>query len=89
LSNQGNRQNLNSKGESTTLKEIGAKNQRKRAKKAVKILNDNYEKGMDRQNVVDILTDLRHLCDIKKIPFYGCIGSSYMHYLAEKKGEPI
>lgn len=66
---------------------IGKANQKKRAVKAVKILNANYEKGEHYTNIVDMLTDLRHLCDLKKIPFYGCIGRSYSHYLAEKKGE--
>ncbi len=54
------------------MKKIAKKlntNQRARTRKAVKILNKFYEPGQYLTNVVDMLTDLRHLCDVKKSTF--------------------
>lgn len=41
----------------------------------------------NRSNVVDALTDLRHMCDAAEIDFHAACDSSYQHYLAEKRGE--
>jgi hypothetical protein len=65
----------------------GQINQRDRAKKAVTILDKYYDPGEHRTNVVDMLTDLRHLCDVKGINLYEALDASYEHYQAERKGE--
>ena len=71
------------------LKEIGAENQKKRARKAIRVLNASYDPYDTRSSVVDMLTDLRHLCDVRKIDLTDVLNSSYQHYLEEKKGEEI
>ena len=58
-------------------------NQRARSRKAVKILNRSYERGQHLTNVVDMLTDLRHLCDVKNIDFYEADTRAYEHYQEE------
>lgn len=35
--------------------------------------------------VRDILTDLRHYCDMNKVDFHAAVDTSYLHYLAERK----
>jgi len=65
----------------------GEKTQKKRARKAVSILNAAYDRGQHRENIVDMLSDLRHLSDVKGIDFYAALETSYNHYLAEWRGE--
>lgn len=55
-----------------------------------------YYPGNDLTNhVTDMLTDLRHFCDLNDVPFHGCLDSSYILYLKERqraeptKPEPI
>lgn len=63
------------------------KNQRDRARKLLRILNEHYERGMHTQNIIDVMTDIRHMCDVKNINFYVCHSKAYANYLWEKKNE--
>jgi hypothetical protein len=36
-------------------------------------------------NAVDLLTDLRHWCDVYAVNFHQACDMSYQHYLAEKE----
>ena len=38
----------------------------------------------DMESITDLLTDLRHYADARKIDFYKALDMSYQHYLAEK-----
>jgi len=69
------------------MNEDGKNNQKKRSRKAVLILNKHYDRYDHRACVVDMLTDLRHFCDVKGIDFFDAGRSAYSHYLAEKGGE--
>lgn len=71
------------------MNDEGKKNQIKRARKAVRILNAAYEKGEHAQNVRDMMTDIRHLCDVKGIDFYAEYHFALQRYQEERRGEPI
>jgi hypothetical protein len=59
-------------------------NQQTRFRKAVAILNKFYEHEEHLTNVVDMLTDLRHLCDVKGLDFYEAERLAYNHYVEER-----
>ena len=48
------------------------------------ILNKTYDPFGKVDNVTDMLTDLRHLCDLKGYDFANCDRIAYDHYLVEK-----
>jgi len=52
------------------------------------MLSDTFNDPNDmRSQIVDMLTNLRHLCDADGFDFHEACTSSYNHYLAEKNGE--
>jgi hypothetical protein len=65
----------------------GKRNQKERAKKLLAILDGNYELHENEQNVMDILADIRHFCDIHKIDYYEQDRRALRHYQAERAGE--
>lgn len=69
------------------MREIGKQNQKKRARKAVTILNKNYDRHDTRASIVDMITDLLHLCDERKLSYSELVTSARGHYLSEKSGE--
>ena len=52
-----------------------------------------YEEGLDAQGnmvspsefMTDLLTDIRHYCDVKDVDFHACDRSAYNHYLKERE----
>ena len=38
-------------------------------------------------NIIDMLTDLRHLAELKEISFHSCLNSSHNHYKTERGGK--
>ena len=52
-----------------------------------------YEEGLDAQDnmvcpsefITDLLTDIRHYCDVKDVDFHACDRSAYNHYLKERE----
>lgn len=58
-----------------------------RATAVARVLRHTYEdiktQAVTAQNVTDMLTDLRHLCDAKKIDFAARNRIAYTHYCAE------
>ena len=40
-------------------------------------------KGADPENIADMLTDLRHLCDVQGLDFGECDRIAYQNYLSE------
>ena len=58
---------------------------KQRAKNLQTILNKTYDPCGGRCNVIDMLTDLRHLCDVKKWDFAKLDRTAYRtNYLPEK-----
>lgn len=49
-----------------------------------KSIGRNYHTG--KENLTDILADLRHYADVCGLNFHEALDASYDHYLAEKKG---
>lgn len=59
---------------------------KKRADKAEKTIRTAYrndEAILTREDITDILTDIRHLCDHREIDLYAALERSYDHYVAE------
>lgn len=56
-----------------------------------KILKSIYDggKGAEKNNITDMLTDLRHLCDYKNISFEECDRSARAHYLPEREAQSL
>jgi len=61
------------------------KRRKNRAKKA--LLAGSYTNC--KEGVIDLLTDLRHYCNLRKIDYFYCNGLSSMHYNAESQEEAI
>jgi len=58
---------------------------KQRAKSLTTILNKTYDPHGARGNVTDMLTDLRHLCDVKGWDFADLDRQAYQRYLTEKE----
>lgn len=61
---------------------ITNKDRATRAKKALK----SYAGSEGGEAVIDVLTDIRHLCDQEGTDFYSFLRMSYQNYIAEKQG---
>lgn len=62
---------------------------KKRADKAEKAIRTSYrndERILTLEDITDILTDIRHLCDHREIDLYAVLETSQEHYLAELFG---
>ena len=55
-----------------------------RAKELTKILASIYDKDGDESNVTDVLTDIRHLCEVKGYSLEDHLHRAYIHCLEEK-----
>lgn len=55
--------------------------------RVLKSLYDDEEKGPN--NVIDMLTDLRHLCDVKGWSFENCDRIAKGHYAPEKQSNTV
>lgn len=55
-----------------------------RGKSLVEQLEMLYDDRGDDCNVIDILTDLRHLCDVQEWDFAELDRIAYEHYIEEK-----
>lgn len=51
-------------------------------------LHASFDINDEQASITDILTDLRHWCDKRKVNFAQAMNMSYDHYLAEKTTEP-
>jgi hypothetical protein len=58
---------------------------KQRAKSLTTLLNKTYDPHGARRNVIDMLTDLRHLCDVKGWDFADLDRHAYQHYVTEKE----
>ena len=58
---------------------------KQRAKSLAALLNKTYDPYGKRCNVIDMLTDLRHLCDVKGWDFADLDRQAYQHYIEEKE----
>ena len=56
-----------------------------RTKSLTTLLNKTYDPYGARCNVTDMLTDLRHLCDVKGWDFADLDRQAYQHYIEEKE----
>jgi hypothetical protein len=56
----------------------------KQAKKALKLALENYDELDTRGSLVDLVTDIKHACDLKQIDFYELLDSAHAHYSAER-----
>lgn len=56
----------------------------KQAKKALKLALENYDELDPRSSLVDLVTDIKHACDLKEIDFYALLDSAHDHYSAER-----
>ena len=56
-----------------------------RAKSLTTILTKTYDPHGAQENVTDMLTDLRHLCDVKGWDFADLDRQAYQHYRTEKE----
>jgi len=57
-----------------------------KAEKAIRAAYRNDERILTTEDVVDILTDIRHLCDHRELDLYRALETSNEHYLAEIMG---
>ncbi len=58
---------------------------KQRAKSLQTVLNKTYDRHGEWRNVIDVLTDIRHLCDMKNWDFAELDRVAYStHYLTEK-----
>ena len=62
-----------------------------RARVLRRLLARTYDpgKGADPENIADMLTDLRHLCDAKGWNFAELDRIAYRHYVPEKREQCI
>ena len=59
------------------------KTPKERAKELDRVLKRLYDRYGKRDNVVDMLTDLRHLCDVQGLDFGECDRIAHNNYLPE------
>ena len=57
---------------------------KQRAKSLATLLNKTYDPHGARCNVTDMLTDLRHLCDVNGWDFADLDRQAYEHYIGER-----
>ena len=55
-----------------------------RAKSLTTVLNKTYDPYGEWCNIIDVLTDLRHLCDVNGWDFAELDRRAYNHYVTEK-----
>lgn len=60
-----------------------------RAKELEKILRRMFDPQAKEENVIDILSDLRHLCDMRGWDFGELDRIAYQHYVPEKREQTI
>jgi len=58
---------------------------KQRAKSLTTLLNKTYDPHGAQENVTDMLTDLRHLCDVNGWDFADLDRQAYQHYRTEKE----
>jgi hypothetical protein len=58
---------------------------KQRTKSLTTLLNKTYDPCGARCNVVDMLADLRHLCDVNGWDFADLDRQAYQHYSTEKE----
>ena len=58
---------------------------KQRTKSLTTLLNKTYDPCGARCNVVDMLTDLRHLCHVNGWDFADLDRQAYQHYIEEKE----
>lgn len=58
---------------------------KQRAKSLTTLLNKTYDPHGAQENVTDMLTDLRHLCDVNGWDFADLDRQAYQHYVTEKE----
>lgn len=52
-----------------------------------KQIAEDSEDDISDQDVVNLLTDLRHLCDARELDFFFLVKASYATYLEELNGQ--
>ena len=57
---------------------------KQRAKSLTTLLNKTYDPCGAQENVTDMLTDLRHLCDVKGWDFADLDRHAYQHYIGDR-----
>ena len=62
---------------------------KERATELEKILQRTYDRYGKRDNVIDMLTDLRHLCDVRGWDFADLDRVAYNNYVPEKNEQAI
>ena len=55
-----------------------------KAERAQQAIDSAYEQDARESQVVDLLTDLMHLCKKEKLSFNALLGSAKMHFAEEK-----
>lgn len=60
-----------------------------RANVLERLLKRTYDKYAQEENVIDMLTDLRHLCDAKGWNFAELDRIAYRYYVPEKREQCI
>ena len=59
------------------------KTPKERAKELDRVLKRLYDRYGKQDNVVDMLTDLRHVCDVQGLDFGECDRIAHNNYLPE------
>ena len=57
-----------------------------KAEKTIRTAYRNDERILTGEDITDILTDIRHLCDHRELNLYLALELSYEHYVAELYG---
>jgi hypothetical protein len=57
-----------------------------KAEKTIRTAYRNDERILTLEDITDILTDIRHLCDHRELNLYLAMERSYEHYVAELYG---
>ena len=57
-----------------------------KAEKTIRTAYRNDERILTLEDITDILTDIRHLCDHRELNLYLAMEHSYEHYVAELYG---
>lgn len=60
---------------------------RRSIQRVATLIVSDYEGDDQRSSVVDMLTDVRHLCEQEGIDFKAALTMSNMHFEAEQAGE--
>lgn len=54
-----------------------------KAEKTIRTAYRNDERIITVEDITDILTDIRHLCDLRELNLYLALENSYEHYTKE------